>query len=148
MICLKLNRFFFGLSRMLHLAEFVWILRSLVLVVFNNFLLIDATHRSKIRSDQKRFFYRINPIPPFIFREHSLSSPLNLKVVFLFYSCMGLPLLEILTSLFLNKMTFKIFIYLRQYSEQDTSSLCINATNHDASQNTKFFIVNFVFLQE
>ena len=72
MICLKLNIFFYGLSRMLHLSEFVWTLRSSVLVVFNNFLLIDATDRSKIRSDQKRFFCRIKPIPPFIFREHSL----------------------------------------------------------------------------
>ena len=53
MICLKLNRFFYGLSRMLHLSEFVWTLRSSVLVVFNNFLLIDATDRSKISSDQK-----------------------------------------------------------------------------------------------
>jgi len=38
---------------MLHLSEFVWTLRSSVLVVFNNFLLIDATDRSKISSDQK-----------------------------------------------------------------------------------------------
>ena len=41
---------------MLQLSEFVWILRSSVLVVFNNFLLIDATDRSKISSDQKRLF--------------------------------------------------------------------------------------------
>ena len=41
---------------MLHLSEFVRTLRSSVLVVFNNFLLIDATDRSKISSDQKRFF--------------------------------------------------------------------------------------------
>ena len=41
-------------------------------VVFNNFLLTDATDRSKISSDQRRFFYRTKPIPPFIFREHSL----------------------------------------------------------------------------
>ena len=60
MICLKLNRFFYGLSIMLHLSEFVWTLRSSVLVVFNNFLLIDATDRSKISGDQKRFFYRIS----------------------------------------------------------------------------------------
>ena len=33
---------------------------------------VDRTDRSKISSDQKRFFYRIKPIPPFIFREHSL----------------------------------------------------------------------------
>ena len=63
MICQKLNRIFYGLSRMLHLSEFVWTLRSSVLVVFNNFLLIDATDRSKISSDQKLFFYRIKPIP-------------------------------------------------------------------------------------
>ena len=41
---------------MLHLSEFVWRLRSSVLVVFNNFLLIDTTDRSKISGDQKRFF--------------------------------------------------------------------------------------------
>ena len=45
---------------MLHLSEFVWILRSLVLVVFSNFLLIDATGRSKIRSDQKRVFIALS----------------------------------------------------------------------------------------
>ena len=60
--CLKLNRFFYGLSRMLQLSEFVWILRSSVLVVFNNFLLIDATDRSKVKSDQKRFFIAIYPL--------------------------------------------------------------------------------------
>ena len=38
-------------------------LRSSVWDVFNNFLLIDATDRSKISIDQKRFFYRIKPIP-------------------------------------------------------------------------------------
>ena len=40
---------------------------------FNNFFLIDATDRSKISSDQKRFLshYALK-IPPFIFREHSL----------------------------------------------------------------------------
>ena len=62
MICLKLNRFFYGLSRILHLPEFEWILRSSVWVVFNNFLLIDATDRSKISSDQKRFFSSYNPV--------------------------------------------------------------------------------------
>ena len=45
---------------MLHLSEFVWILRSSVLVVFNNFLLIDATDRNKISSDQKRLFFAVS----------------------------------------------------------------------------------------
>ena len=63
MICLKSNRFFYGLSRMLHLSEFVWTLRSSVLVVFDNFLLIDATDRSKISSNQKRFFIALSLSP-------------------------------------------------------------------------------------
>ena len=36
-----------------NLFEFVWTLRSLVWVVFNHFLLIDVTDRSKISSNQK-----------------------------------------------------------------------------------------------
>ena len=55
MICLKLNRFFYGLSRMLKFSQFVWTPCYSVWDVFNNFLLIDATDRSKISSDQKRF---------------------------------------------------------------------------------------------
>ena len=80
MICLKLNRFFYGLSRMLHLSEFMWILRSSVQVVFNNFLLIDATDRSKIRSDQKRFFISLSLYPLSFFAntpfKHRLPIPL------------------------------------------------------------------------
>jgi len=41
---------------MLQFSEFVWALSYSVLVVFNNFLLIDVTDSSKISSDQKRFF--------------------------------------------------------------------------------------------
>ena len=48
---------------MLHLSEFVWTLRSSLLVVFNNFLFIDATARSKISSDQKRFFIALSLYP-------------------------------------------------------------------------------------
>ena len=48
---------------MLHLSEFVWALCSSVLVVFNNFLLIDATDRSKISSDKKRFFIALSLYP-------------------------------------------------------------------------------------
>ena len=49
---------------MLQLSEFVWALRFSVLIVFNNFLLIDATDRSKISSDQKRLFlaFRLYPL--------------------------------------------------------------------------------------
>ena len=63
MICLKLNRLPYGLSRMLQFSQFVWALSYSVLVVFNNFLLIDATDRSEIRSDQKRFFIALSLYP-------------------------------------------------------------------------------------
>ena len=40
---------------------------------FYNFLLIDATDRSRISSDQKRLFFAVRLHPyPFIFRDHSL----------------------------------------------------------------------------
>ena len=63
MICLKLNGFFYGLSRMLQFSEFVWALTYSVFDVFNKFLLIDATDRSKISSDQKRFFIALSLYP-------------------------------------------------------------------------------------
>ena len=76
MICLELNRFVYD-PWMLHLSEFVWILRSSVLVVFNNYLLIDATDRSKIRIDQKRFFIALS-LYPFNF---SRTLPLTMYIV-------------------------------------------------------------------
>ena len=63
MICLILNWFVYDPSWMLHLSEFVRTLRSAVLVVINNFILIDATARSKISSDQKRFFIALSLYP-------------------------------------------------------------------------------------
>ena len=63
MICLILNWFFYGLSRMFQLPQFVWAQRSSVWDVFINFLLIDATDRSKISSDQKRFFIALSLYP-------------------------------------------------------------------------------------
>ena len=116
MICLKLNRFFYGLSRMLQFFQFVWILRSSVLVVFNNFLLIDATDRSKIRSDQKRFF-RIKPLPPLIF---SRTLPLNMFPIpnksgpkslwFQGLTLSSKSLWEFCQLLLINKANFKCFI--------------------------------------
>ena len=48
---------------MLQLSQFVWTLRSSGLVDFNNFLLIDATVRSKISSNQKRLFFAVSLYP-------------------------------------------------------------------------------------
>ena len=60
---IEIKWIFYGLSRMLQFSEFVWTLRSLVCDVFNSFLLIDATDRSKISSDQKRFFITLSLYP-------------------------------------------------------------------------------------
>ena len=48
---------------MLQLSEFVWSLRSSAWVVFNNFLLIDTTDRSKNSSNQKRLFCAVSLYP-------------------------------------------------------------------------------------
>ena len=61
MICLESNWLFYDPSWMLQLSEFIWTLRSSSWVVFNNFLLIDATDRSKINGDQKRLFFANSP---------------------------------------------------------------------------------------
>ena len=63
MICLKLNWFFYDPSWMLQLSEFISTILSWAWVVFNNFLLIDATDRSKISSCQKHFFFAVSLYP-------------------------------------------------------------------------------------
>ena len=62
MICLKLN-WFFTVYVVLQFSQFVWPLSYSVWDVFNNFLLIEATDRSKINSDQKRFFIALSLYP-------------------------------------------------------------------------------------
>ena len=89
MICLKLNWFFYGLSRMLQFSKFVWPLSYSVWDVFNNFPLIDATDRSKISSDQKRFFIALSlyPLSFFVntpFKWNNTRSPLCIKKSFCF----------------------------------------------------------------
>ena len=48
---------------MLQFSGFIWALSYSVWDVFNNFLLIDATDRSKISSDQKRFLIGLSLYP-------------------------------------------------------------------------------------
>ena len=83
MICLKLNWFFYGLSRMLQCSEFVWTPCYSVWDVFNNFLSIDATDRSKITGDQKRFFIALSLYPLSFFANTPFKHCYS--VVFLFY---------------------------------------------------------------
>ena len=59
----EINLIFYGLSRKLQFSQFVWALSCYELDVFNKFLLIDATDKSKISSDKKRFFIALSLYP-------------------------------------------------------------------------------------
>ena len=62
-ICSELNWFFYGPSQILQLCKFVLMLYSLVCIVFNNFLLIDASDRSKISSNPHRILFDVSLTP-------------------------------------------------------------------------------------
>ena len=79
MICLNLNWFFYGLSRMLQFSQFEWALSYSVWDVFNKFFLIDATDISKIISDQKRFFIALSLYPLSFFANTPFKKKLGLK---------------------------------------------------------------------
>ena len=81
---------------MLHLSEFVWILRSSVLVVFNNFLLIDATDRSKISSDQKRFFIALSLYPLSFFANTPFKEYFKCK--YGFWKEPNIPMIKVIVS--------------------------------------------------
>ena len=104
MICLKLNCFVYDPNRKLQLSEFVWTLRSSVKVVFNNFLLIDATDRSKITRDQKRLFFAVSPLSFFAITSFKVNIYLGSKLILLSlngcYLCLRLIILS-LTECFL-----------------------------------------------
>ena len=71
----EIKQIFYGLSSMVHLYEFVWTLRSSVLVVFNIFSLQTQQIEVRLVAIKSAFFYRIKPIPSFIFR----NTPFKLK---------------------------------------------------------------------
>jgi len=60
---------------MFQLPQFVFTLRASVCDVFNNFLLIDATDRSRISSNQKRLFIAVSLYPLSFFA----NTPFNIK---------------------------------------------------------------------
>ena len=64
---------------MFQLPQFVWALRSSVWDFFVNFLLIDATDRSKISGDQKRFFIALSLYPLSFFA----NTPFNSRILLL-----------------------------------------------------------------
>ena len=108
---IKLN--FYCLSSMLQFSQFVWPLSYSVWDVFNNFLLIDATDRSMISSDQKRFFIALS-VPPFHF---SWTLPL---MVLLFSRFFYIKSWNLLLS-FLNHYTklMKNYVQLSRQNKKD-----------------------------
>ena len=70
-----INLFFYDPSCMFQLPQFVFMLRFSVCDVFNNFLLIDATDRSRISSNQKRLFIAVSLYPLSFFA----NTPFNIK---------------------------------------------------------------------
>ena len=94
LISLKLNRFFYRLSRMFHLSDFVWTPRSSVFVVFKNFLLIDATDRSKISSDQKRFFIALSRYPLSFFANTPFKQGAKIYFLNIYYCCTSPPVTD------------------------------------------------------
>ena len=72
MICLKLNWFLCDPSWMLQLSEFVWMISSSVWVVFNNFLLIDATDRCNFSSNHHLIFRTLHLKKNIFYLNHSI----------------------------------------------------------------------------
>ena len=117
MICLILIWFFiYGLSRMYHLSDFVWILHSSVLVVFNNFLLIDATEKSRISSDQKHFFIALSLYPLSFFANTPFKAILKwILGYYKAYSCSSKLLNHFLSEMGLFKLHHSCAAYSLDY---------------------------------
>ena len=77
----EIKLIFYSLSRMSQFSQFVCPLSYSVWDVFNNFLLIDATDRSKISSDQMRFFIALSLYPLSFFANTPFKCILSLFLV-------------------------------------------------------------------
>ena len=85
----EIKLIFYGLSRVLQFSEFVWTPCYSVWDAFNNFLLIDATDRSKISSDQKRLFIALRLYPLSFFANTPFKANLHIFLKTLFGSVTG-----------------------------------------------------------
>ena len=123
---------FYGLSHMLQFSEFVWALSYSGWDVFNNFLLIDATDRSKIISDQKRVFIALSLYPLSFFENSSFKGcwyhgtisdltsfppPISHKVsIFCPYVMIPLNLSKLVDQLKINILHKSLVILLKMMS--------------------------------
>ena len=69
---------------MLQFSEFAWTPCYSVRDVFNNFFFIDATDRSKISGDQKRFFIALSLYPLSVFANTPFNLIKNVEVTVVF----------------------------------------------------------------
>ena len=132
MICLILIWRFYGLSRMFQLPQFVWALRSSVWNVFHNFLLIDATDRSKISSDQKRFFIASSLYPLSFFT----NTPF--KVIITGSSFVGNPMCLLVKGLaVISRKSFGGFLFMNTWSA--TSNLILPTSGNARRYNIRIY---------
>ena len=92
---------------MLQFSQFVWPLSYSVWDVFNNFLLIDATDKSKISRDQKRFFIALSLYPLSFF----VNTPFN---SFYFFPSQFHPFIPSLIP-FISILLNSFYSYLPQF---------------------------------
>ena len=92
---------------MLHFSQLVWPLSCSVWDVFNNFLLIDAIDRSKISSDQKRFFIALSLYPLSFFANTPFKANIQRDCKHNF------KWLEAKTAMSIYNGTLDIFIWLK-----------------------------------
>ena len=83
----------------MQLSEFAWTHRSSVLVVFNNFLLIDATDRSKISSDHHRIFFDVSQYSCYFLQTLPFNLEIRFKTLYLSHSNILIKYIELLTLL-------------------------------------------------
>ena len=94
---------------MFQLPQFVWVLRSSVWDIFINFLLIDATDRNKISSDQKRFFIALSLYPLSFFANTPFKKILSFQLMSSF--CGIYTGFETVTQIHVN-VNFQAFTHL------------------------------------
>ena len=123
MICLKFNWFIYDQCWMLHLSEFLWTILSWAWVVFNNFLLIDTTDRSKISSCQKHLFFAVS-LYPFHF---SRTLPLRRRLFLTNYCPINIEHCNCVVVL--RKMSFKPLSH--QYCGRYWGSLTVPRRTHN-----------------
>ena len=114
---------FYGLSRMLQFSQFVWPLSYSVWDVFNNFFLTDATDKSKISRDQKRFFIALSLYPLSLFANTPFKGIMNVILSDILFMS-GKFFLKIINRGFSTNVTIG-FLLQKQWGKRLISSTVV-----------------------